>query len=170
MKNLSFATVVVVYVLLYLILLIIQIIAGAFDFANATKKEVVCGYLQNLYQNDLKYMVYCYPGYTIEFDDRRNQDSYDEYTGRSGESSNNSTQGNTTTTTTTQATTQSSDDDDKIWLQSTNCAEILSMMWVNFGYTIKNYSNDVLKEYIEGLYYGSHEISVDEGKKTIKFR
>jgi predicted transcriptional regulator len=162
-------TVVVVYVLLYLILLIIQIIAGAFDFANATKKEVVCGYLQNLYQNDLKYMVYCYPGYTIEFDDRRNQDSYDEYTGRSGESSNNSTQGNTTTTTTTQATTQSSDDDDKIWLQSTNCAEILSMMWVNFGYTIKNYSNDVLKEYIEGLYYGSHEISVDEGKKTIKF-
>lgn len=161
-------TVVVVYVLLYLILLIIQIIAGAFDFANATKKEVVCGYLQNLYQNDLKYMVYCYPGYTIEFDDRRNQDSYDEYAGGGG-SSNNSTQGNTTTTTTTQATTQSSDDGDKIWLQSTNCAEILSMMWVNFGYTIKNYSNDVLKEYIEGLYYGSHEISVDEGKKTIKF-
>lgn len=164
------ATTIVIYAMMYTFCVIVLIIAGAFDFANATKKEIVCGYLQNIYQNDLKYMVYCYPGYTIEFDDRRNQDSYDEHTGRSGGSSDNDTQDNTTTAqATTQATTQVSDDDDKIWLQSTNCAEILSMMWVNFGYTIKNYSNDVLKEYIEGLYYGSHEISVDEGKKTIKF-
>ena len=155
------------YAGLYILILIITGVCGAFDFANASKKEVVCGYLQNVYQNDLKYMVYVYQGYTIEFKDVRDQASYDKHMSGNTEQAGSST----TTEKTSEANTTEDESENSTWLQSSNCAEILTMMYVNFNYDIDsdNYDEDVLKDYVEGLYYGSHEISINDSTRTVTF-
>ena len=156
------------YAGLYILIVIITGVCGVFDFANATKKEVVCGYLQNVYQNDLKYMVYVYQGYNIEFKDVRDQASYDKHMSGNTEQTDSST---TTTEKTSETNTTEDDSEKSVWLQSSNCAEILTMMYVDFDYDIDsdNYDEDVLKDYVEGLYYGSHEISINDSTRTVTF-
>lgn len=154
-----------IYMVVLIVLLIVQLIIMFFDFSLASNKTIMTDYLQKLYIDDLSYISYKYEGsgYTITFDDVRDEAVYQQESEKSG---NNTTEEN-------QDESQTDDqDDDTVWFQSTNGAEICSMAYVNFDMDLESYKKEDIKEYVKGLYYGSHEIvGTDNGTSgTITLR
>lgn len=127
-----------VYLILLLIILIFQVICMALNFANADNKTIITDYIEQLYIDDLTYIVYKYEGsgYTLSFEDIRDNDAYELHT-----------------------TSDGSENDNDVWFQSTNGAEICCMTYLNFNYDLESYKIDDLKSYVASLYYGSHEIT-----------
>lgn len=130
-----------VYLILILIVYIIQLICALFDFSLTDNKTIMTHELYKLYQSDIEYISERYgeSGYTLSFEDVRDEDAYQEQYESSGNEQNS--------------------DEDTLWFQSTNGAEICSMAYVNFDMDLEEYETKVIVDYVTELYYGSHEIT-----------
>ena len=130
-----------VYLILILIVYIIQLICALFDFSLTDNKTIMTHELYKLYQSDIEYISETYgeSGYTLTFEDVRDEDAYQEQYESSGNEQNS--------------------DEDTLWFQSTNGAEICSMAYVNFDMDLEEYETKVIVDYVTELYYGSHEIT-----------
>lgn len=142
--------IVVMYFALVAIFAALSAICSVFDLSGASNKEIVTDYLQTLYINDLKYMVYFHEGFYINFEDIRTQEKYNEY---AVENNNNKDDKENEKTEATNI---------EYWTQSTNGAEILTMAYVYYDYGFEDEDVEDIKNYVEGLYYGSHQIITDE--------
>ena len=136
-------------IVLNLIISAIAGIFGAFDFSTSDVdvQQVAIDTLQDCYEEDFSKILDVASDYntaTIDYADIKDQDKYDEW---KAEASAND------------------------FIQSTNAAEILSMTLVYFDMDLtskedgtdadKTVSKNEVKNYVKGLYHGSHEIVVD---------
>lgn len=140
-----------IIVVLIFVDILITMIAGAFDFSgyDESVKEVIVEKVQECYEEDMQKMLDIaddYDNSTISYDDTfRDVEKYDEYKEEAEAES---------------------------FIQSTNCGEIIAMTLVRFGYDVDSIADATeddpswmekrdIENYIEELYYGSHEIYVD---------
>lgn len=143
------AGIILLIIILYIIVSGISAIFGAFDFSTADTdvKQVALEALQDCYEEDFSKILDVASNYnsaTIDYEDIKDQDKYDEW----------------------KAEANAGD-----FIQSTNAAEILSMTLVYFDMDLtskedgtdenKTVSKNEVRNYVDGLYHGSHEILVD---------
>ena len=135
-------------IVLLLLNMIIPIIASAFNFGayEETVQDIVVKQIEDCYEEDIQRMIDIAGDYdtsTVDYDDTfRDIDKYNE---------------------------MKSEADASSFVQSTNCAEIISMTLVRFEYDMDIDGDDEvsyaqkreIQKYIKELYYGSHEIYVD---------
>ena len=136
-------------IVLNLVVSAIAAIFGAFDFntSDVDVQQVAIDTLQDCYEEDFSKILDVASDYntaTIDYADIKDQDKYDEWKAEAGAND---------------------------FIQSTNAAEILSMTLVYFDMdltskedgtdTDKTVSKNEVKNYVKGLYHGSHEILVD---------
>lgn len=109
---------------------------GKFDINSDSRKKVAIKTLEKCYMDDLEKMANLdYESIEIIYEDIRDDDEY---------------------------TKRKKDTNAKAFYQSSNCAEILSMAYVWSDYDFKNVKKSKLKDYVKGLWYGSHDIIVQE--------
>ena len=140
-----------IIVVLIFVNILITMIAGAFDFSgyDESVKEVIVEKVQECYEEDMQKMLDIagdYDNSTISYDDTfRDIEQYNEY---------------------------KEEAEAETFIQSTNCGEIIAMTLVRFGYDVDSIADATeddpswlekkdIENYIEELYYGSHEIYVD---------
>ena len=142
------------FVFLIILSSVITGIVGIFDFSayDDTVQDIIVSRVEERYQEDYQKMLDISHGYdqsSIQYDDTfKDDEKYTEY---------------------------KSEAEAESFLQSTNCAEIIAMTCVRFGYDVDDIAeeDDVswgqkrdIENYIDELYYGSHEIYVDESIST----
>lgn len=141
-----------IFILFIAILLIlnmtIPVIVSLFNFGSydETVQDIIVSQLKDCYEEDIQKMIDISGDYntaTIDYDDTfRDLDKYTEH---------------------------KSDADATSFNQSTNCAEIIAMTLVRYGYDVDDAagtgdseaSKRELQKYVKELYYGSHELYVD---------
>lgn len=134
----------VILILTWIICAIISAVVNLFNFAASEQeiRDAVVKKVQECYTDDMNYIAGLqnkYSNIVVEYEDIKDQDWYNQ-----------------------DAKKNKKDDKRKHFTQTTNCAEIFSMALVRYGYDFEKAGEDEVLNYVEQLYHGSHEISVQE--------
>lgn len=140
----------IILIVAAIVVAIMTVIFGSFDLSDDDKRAIAIQTLQECYDADLEKIANLnYHDIEIMYEDLRDEDTYTE---------------------------KKAEADAKSFFQSSNCAEILAMTFVWAEHDFGSVSEHQLKSYVQGLWYGSHDIIVqeqtiiredDEGNQTI---